>query len=400
MGSILNNGVAATGGSSPSVSGGAARLLLYSDLIDHLVYNVAGGANDPEQRDYRVACQNAYRELAFNYDWQYYYTNYRISTVEPYSTGTISSSGAVVNGSGATFPTWAKLGRLQVGTVVYPISVRNSSSQLTLGETPVEDIAASSTYTLYQSQYTLPADFRRMARIVNENNLYLGDYISPAEWLNNERSGNTSGPARCWTILADYDLPGRFALVLTPYPSAATTIDFIYQRGPRRMRLTGQETNSRAGTIAGSAAGTTITGTSTAFDASMVGSYIRWGTSTSSHPDGDGGLNPYTEQLQITGYTSSTSITVSPAITTAMSGVKYIISDPVDVYQSMVNALLRRCEMELAIARGRDMGVAQQAYRDALIQAREADKMQLDVNVAGGDYVRTGVNWAYPTAAI
>lgn len=373
-------------------------VLLYADLIDHLVYSVQGAAIDHEQRDYRVAAQNAYREVAYNYNWQYYYTQARIDLQSAYDTGTVSSVGTTVSGDDTTFPSWAAYGRIQVGNVVYPVAKRIDVDELILEAAPITAWTAGTAYTLFQNIYSLPNDFRGMNKPMNEMGSCVDGYISPNGWLTNERQSNNAGNPQRWTIVADPDQVGAFALAIEPYPTEAATLDYLYQRSPRRLRLTGYETASRTGTVSATAAGTTVTGVGTTFAASMVGSFIRF-SSSSSVPDGDGGLNPYTEQYEIITFTDTTHVEVYPAIATSVSGVGFVISDPVDMSRGMQSALLRRCELELGIARGKDMGIAQQLYRDALILARESDSMVHEPRVAGGVSTVMSI-WKYPTAAI
>lgn len=373
-------------------------VLLYQDLIDHLRYNVQGGDIDPEQRDYRVAATNALREVAHNFDWQYYFTQARLTFNAAYSTGTLASSGTTVTLTGGTWPSWAKYGRLQVGSVVYTVASRTDNSVIVLDSAPITAFSGSS-YALFQNVYTLPSDFRGMNKPLNEQGSIMEGYFTPQCWLGNERQSNNAGAHPLhWTIIQDPDYSGLFALAVEPYPTDAITVDFLYQRSPRRLRLTGFESTSSAGTVAGTAAGTTITGTSTSFDASMVGSFIRLGT-TSNYPDGDGGLYPYTEQYRIVSYTSATSIDVFPAITTTVSGVKYRISDPVDAWKGMHSAIFRRAEVELAIARGREQRLAMELYMGALQQARESDHLVHELQTAG-NYNEPRFKWAYPTEAI
>lgn len=352
-------------------------VLLYADLIDHLRFNYQGTDSDADLRDMRQAIQTAYREVTFGANWQYYYTRGRVQLNAAYSTGTVgvvASTGVVTLATGS-WPTWAASGVLRIGNVSYPVLSRSSNSVITVDATygPAADITSGTAYTLFQSNYPLPANFRGMNKPYSEAGKDLLCYISPDRWLFDDRNDFQTADAVKWTIVEDNATPGGFSVQVWPVPNAALTLDFIYRRAPRDLRITGFETNSSSsvGTIATS--GTTVTGTGTTFNSSMVGSFLRIGTSTSQVPTGYGGNYPYTEQKPITTYSSATSMAISSAFTATVSGLKYIVSDPVDMWAGMQTALLRRMEMELAICRGKDVDRATALAEQALTLAREND---------------------------
>jgi hypothetical protein len=356
-------------------------MLLYTDAIEHLIYNAQAGNNEKEVRDLRQATVNAYRQVCFEFDWQYYWTQYRQILEAPYATGTVvydhtgGASERLLTLSGGTFPTNAKFYRLKIGNVVYPIYDRLSGTTAQLDEfvNPGADVS-STAYTVFRSEYALPSNFRRIADVYSESGGFETGFISPSEWLRMERVPVSGGTVIRWTILPDPKIPGQMQLVVDPYPSAATTLDFIYQRSARPIRLTGFESSSKAGTVSASAAGTAVTGSGTAFTASMVGSFIRIGDATYA-PTGNGGDHPYVEQRQIVSYTSATSVSVYPAFTYTHSAAKYLVADPLDMWQGMFQAFLRAVEVELAISRkgaaALERGTA--LYNAAIAKAREND---------------------------
>jgi hypothetical protein len=81
-----------------------------------------------------------------------------ITTVEPYSTGTIAVAAGVVTLSGGTWPTWAADGDLVYGGVTYTVASRDSNSQITLDDTSLA-VSSGADYQLVQQIYDLPADF-------------------------------------------------------------------------------------------------------------------------------------------------------------------------------------------------------------------------------------------------
>ncbi len=107
----------------------------------------------------------------------------------------------------------------------------------------------------------------------------------------------------------------------------------------------------------------------------MVGSYMRFGDTTNI-PDGLGGLNPYVEQKKIISFTNATTLVLDSAVDNAYTGVKYCISDPCDIPVSMIDALYRGAEWQVAIGvRMKDADQKAALYQDALIHAFEADSI-------------------------
>ena len=87
--------------------------------------------------------------------WRFMEPSVEITTVEPYSTGTITVVDGVVTLSGGTFPSWAADGDLIVDNVAYSVNTRDGNTQVTLDDLTV-DADAGSTYELARMAYTLP----------------------------------------------------------------------------------------------------------------------------------------------------------------------------------------------------------------------------------------------------
>ncbi len=90
--------------------------------------------------------------------WSFLRSEYTITTVAPYSTGTVAATSGVVTLSSGTWPSWAASGVLIVDDVWYTIATRDSSTQVTLSDTSVS-ITAGETYQIVQAEYDLPSNF-------------------------------------------------------------------------------------------------------------------------------------------------------------------------------------------------------------------------------------------------
>ncbi len=122
--------------------------------------------------------------------------------------------------------------------------------------------------------------------------------------------------------------------------------------------------------------GTAVTGAGTAFTSAMIGSVLRVSSNTTDLPDDLAGNNPFAYEARITAVASATACTVDASLGTG-TGLKFIISDPVDIEQgAMLTAVLRCCERELAQERTMDVearAMATSRFKEALLAAKEAD---------------------------
>lgn len=364
-------------------------LYTYKDLLDHLVDYLGDNASQGALRDARRAAQDAYRDLAHAFEWCYYVARGRVNTVQPYSTGTIAydhtggSSERLVTLTGGTFPSWAASGQLVINSIVYEVAQRLSSTtlQLTIGQNPGADVASGTSYTLYQDGYPLPYDFISCDRVIDMRRGVKLSYEHPRSWMARQQVYQGPSAPYVYTFTQDEHSFGALAIRLFPIPDNIYPLDFIYKRKPRALVID----QYSAGTASVAASSTTVTGSGTSWTSAMVGSVIRLSSDNVNAPTGVAGANRAAEENVITDVASATSLTIDAAITTDYSGVKYVISDPVDVeYGAMLTALLRGMEAQGTIARiMKNEDRAQLAYRAALVRAMEADRRSTAQRVPG-----------------
>lgn len=356
-------------------------LLTFQDLIDRLVAYAGGGALDADHPDILAAAQDGYFEVIHGGDWGYLKGKGRVALNAAYQTGTIAfdlTGGAyerVLTLTGGTWPSWASYGTVKINELIYTVEDRKSSTELTLAATacPSADITAGTSYQIWQSQYDLPSTFRRLREVYIDGETWRLAEIEPTEWLAYETMESTAGTPNYFSIFGSDDSAGRLSMHLAPYPDEAKVLVFMFERTARPLFYRGYETESRVGTVSGSAGSTTVTGSSTTFHSSMVGSMIRFSRNTASFPTGRYGINPFLEQAQIKAVNSATSLTLTePLSYTHAALTKYAISDYVDVAPFMQNAVLRAAENSLDQARNPKRAANTfQRYRLAVIQARE-----------------------------
>ena len=346
-------------------------MLTYQDCVEHLITASMGGPQDAEQRDIRTAIQRSYQEVAWMRDWEFYHKHGRIVFDDDW-TGTITYSAStrtITKVTGDDFPADANRYRLRIGDVVCRVETRSSASELILDPllSLYEDIGDATEVRLYRSVYPLPDDFRNIDPPIDESHWTGFQYVSQDHAMKMERASDIAGPPSYWTVRKDPDSMG-YAVQVLGYPIRTEALDFTYRRSPRQIRISGHEAGSRQGTV--TISGTAVTGAGTAFQSSMVGSVLRVGTA-SNVPDSLGSMNPYDAEATITAVSNTTTATIDTSLT--YSGVKYAITDPIDMSPGMHNAMLSGSEYWLARIRGSGADNAMQMYNRDIRLAMEND---------------------------
>lgn len=368
---------------------GRVTLLTYKDLVDHLVDWMGANPSAEAHRDARRAILSAMEELTAEANWSYLYDRYRVTTSAPYNTGTIAydhtggTNERMVTLTDGIWPDWADQGTLLIGTNVYEVSSRISDSIITLtsNTNPGEDLSAGTTYTLYRDTFPLPSNFTSMGEMVAIGQQVVLTYEHPNKWLARQRTFLGTGTPRTYCVRGNPNYMGILGLSLYPPPDNVYSLDMIYKRSPRELKVDDYST----GTVTCSTASLSITGSGTSWSSKHVGSIIRLSSSTTTLPTGAAGSNPAEIERVITAVSSATSCTVDELPSSNLTGVKYVISDPVDIEAgSMKTALLRGCEYQIAVSRRmQEREIAERAYKASVISARESDSRNFRPDVVG-----------------
>ncbi len=354
-------------------------MITFDDMLDHVIAYAGMDAGVAATTLHRRAIQNAYLVLPTRHNWMYLYGIARVATNASSNSGSIEfdlTGGAferMVTLTGGTWPSWAALGYIVIANIPYQIDARKSNTVVTLqaATAPTADIAALTTYTLLQDRYALPSDFVAGDEgVVNEIGTVLS-YLHPRDWASQRRTNVGPGQPWAFTYIGSPSVRGSLNVAFFPPPDQTYQIDFLYKRAMRPLVYA----QVSAGTVSVSAAGTTVTGVGTAFTSGMVGSIIRFGIDNKTVPTGPTGAAPSLVERTITAFTSATSITVGEAIADALTSVKYLISDPIDLDQNTMGEYFQReCEKQWRmIARSKPTPEEAPAYTLSLQQAREAD---------------------------
>tara|TARA_R100000458_G_C8275303_1_gene250335 strand:- start:1567 stop:2760 length:1194 start_codon:yes stop_codon:yes gene_type:complete len=361
------------------------ELLTYQDSLEHLEGFTNSGTADSERRDFRSAVLGAYSDIAGRYDWLYFHTELDIRLDAAYNTGTIqyTDSTRQVTLTGGTWPANAVEGRVKINDIRYPIEERVSDSVITLPTSvnPGKDIAAETSYTWLRTSYTLPADFKNMDPPHTETSYHAITPVSLDGILGFERHVRaSSNPPQWYAIGPDPLRYGQMCMFVQYEPDTAEGLRMWYRRHPRKIKYTGGETSSSAGTVQVYDSGE-VAGTGTSFRSDMVGSVIRFGDSTNK-PTGVRGLNPYSEQRIIKSVNSATSLTLDSSTSAVAAGTKYVVSDPIDLRPTMLEAFFRGCEWKLSLSRRTQDAPPAEAfnwYTEAIRMAGESEIEQTDI---------------------
>ena len=327
------------------------------------------------------AVMKAYRGLPKYHDWPYYNSRYVVNLVASYSTGTVVfdlSGGAyeyLLTISGGTWPEWAGFGTIRIGQTNYDVLQRVDSTRITLDSRrhPPADLTATA-FTIFRDRYPLPIDFRRADRVLEPNSLRELSSSSPSSVAASQVFLRGSATPYEATIIGDPKFQGGLALQITPCPTSAQTLVFLYKRAMRPLRTEKYQT----GTLAITADSASITGSSVVWTDDMIGAVLRI-SGDANEPTGiagslaTGDVNVAKYERMIQGVTGSTVILVDETLPESLSGLGYTISDPIDVHEIMIDAFYRLAETEFARLTVRDDANARaQVFMAELDVARDA----------------------------
>jgi hypothetical protein len=320
----------------------------YADAITEIEEFAREASISTTSRGIRSPIRRAYREIVECHDWACLHINGRIMLQAAQDTGTVTYTHAgglfarLLTLVGATWPAdiadWSVRIETADGPVVCDVATRLTDTQVMLDATlnPGEDVAAGASYSAYPRYYRLPNDFRSMDRPVEESFQGIGQYVTFEKMMELSQEDSTPGTITYYTVASIPDLIGSWGL-------------YVYKRIPRDLRYGGTDLAEAPGTIAVAAGSAAVLGTTTTFSSGHEGSLLRIGSSATRVPTGLDGLYPYVEQRVITTYNSALSLTLDNTVNANASGVKYSITDPIDLDPSAYDAMIALAKKYLAM---------------------------------------------------
>jgi hypothetical protein len=200
--------------------------------------------------------------------------------------------------------------------------------------------------------YVLPPDVYNVDSLVPPDRVTVTSFITPNEWRRLESWPTTSTTPIYWTLMRAENRPDCWAIKMAYRPPASPTGTPYYytcRRKPKPLKYFGYEPACRNGSL-------------TADNA--AGAVKRYGTAA-NFPEGLSGVHPYTAQ-EILGQPGS-------LVGEAADNARTVVSDWLDMSETMYTALLSSAEVWLARLQGKNVEGALQVYQRDLRLAIEMD---------------------------
>lgn len=376
----------------------ARQIMTLQDVVQRLLmeFNLQDDQGRGRQLA-RTAASDAYSAiLAASSRWSWYNRTYVLNCDASYSTGTVAydhTGGAYerqLTLSGGTWPAWSVDGTVYVDSKYYEVEQRLSDTVLTLRENscPAADITAGETFRLDRYRFDLPDDFASVVEAWDVgNDCSLSVTAGPLTNLSFFIGRSPSQPQFA-AIVASGGVAGSLKFFLSPPPDESSQYQISYVARPRQMQI---EVAS-AGTASGSSGGVIITSSANVFTSAMKGSVLRLASDASAPPTGPNGYskvyNPAAFESIIVRVVSETVVHIAEALPQAFSGVKFTVSDPVDIapdsMSSAYSACAKHCMSKL-------LSQKQEAQDSLEGQARRSlrEALALDARQCGpGDSIR------------
>lgn len=202
------------------------------------------------------------------------------------------------------------------------------------------------------ADYDLPAEVKNIDALLSPTVGTLRYYISPTDYLRLNINSSPAGDPFYFTVMRIGDkqnLTVRFVGV----PSALT-FQYLYRKRPEPISKMGFEPRCRAGTVTVASGSTSVSGANGAdFSSDMAGAVIRFSRDNVNYPESLSGLHPYAFESTIASVTNSTTLVLSTAAPRAFTGVRYYISDALDISPAMYTACLSGAELWYARLAGK-----------------------------------------------
>lgn len=217
----------------------------YEDLVADLerYYGIAA-STETALLDRRL--RDGLRRFYSAHDWKFLRPRATLSTVAPYSTGTVAATAGVVTLTGGTFPSWAASGALMVNNISYTVSTRDNDTQITLEDTSVS-ITSGTSYELAQLYYNLPDSFSGeflgpLTYHPGLNEGYTQIQILDERVLRNYRQGVDATAAPCAAAILpktfDPTVGERWQITFWPLPDAVYQFTYRYRVHPDKLTST------------------------------------------------------------------------------------------------------------------------------------------------------------------
>jgi hypothetical protein len=329
----------------PLISSDYSELLTFQDAVERVLTTVgARGGHPGEMASARNAVIDAMRELPGRFGWSYYRRSLQLTTIAPVygNNATYTHTGGDVERqlslSSGTWPSNAASGQVVLLNNLFRVDKRVDGTTLQLAETsnPGRDLPAQDT-TLVYTAYPLSTRVRRLLYLAeSQTNLYI-DYASHQDLLQFQHINPVPSTPVMFNLHQSGTRMNQMEIEFAPPPLDQRTYSLSIDSQPRQLRT--HEASFTTSTV-----GSTVTATVGTFKDIHVGSVIRFSENTTA-PTGIAGTsdghNPYVDQRIIVAKSSSTVVTMDSALSSDLTGVAAVVTDPLDVdHNNLLNLLL------------------------------------------------------------
>lgn len=207
-----------------------------SDLKTFARQAVHSSATDDTATD-RIerGIENALKMIAKDRKWSFLQETTDITTIAPYSTGSVSVSnaGTGVVGSGTTFPANSVGQFIEIAGERhwYEVTVRTDATNLTI-RLPYLGTASGSTYRIVYAFYDLPVNFGWLNSLEDVTGDRPLDELTfnDNHWLHAARAG--TGDPEAYALMTKRNDPNVKRLFFYPAPQSARLYQLVYYRYP------------------------------------------------------------------------------------------------------------------------------------------------------------------------
>lgn len=330
-------------------------VVTYRDTAVKLITRFGLSGSDREVNQLRVAIADAYRDLPGMHNWRYYtrqltfMTSATVTVDVSYDhTGGAHERLMTITGTG-TWPADAEYGEVRIGTETFQVERRVSDTLITLSRSANPGADTSGSCVWMRSTYTLPYPPRQVHEVWRADGTgRLAFTIVSNLGVEVQFYDETATPWR-YTLLSSRSVAGGTDIKIIPAPSEAKNYQVTCEIRPWSL-LTYDISDTDGAVTSGS---TTFTSARGAFTNTLVGSVIRL-SSTSAMPRGkfdfDFSRPEFTFQTFVRRVINGTSLELADAAPSTLSGVGYVISDPIDIeYSVMQNYFEALCWEKFAM---------------------------------------------------
>ncbi len=213
--------------------------LTYENIVRE-VQNQLSDKGSTSKRSIERYANMSQRDIAGKHDWRNLLVRDFVALVAPYSTGTVTTSGATVTGVGTTF-TSAMAGRKfakDYNSPWYQIASFTSTTVVVLDDSFAETDLSGATYVIYEDRVSLPSkaesvfgvwlhDDSRRLQLDDVTEQQLPFWGPAAEWGGYVRSADKPHQF----VVIENDSDGVLQLQVGPYaPDSAYRLEVIYKK--------------------------------------------------------------------------------------------------------------------------------------------------------------------------